>query len=92
MLSYLAAQGFFDTWLGLLVTAVTVISILALVLYVLRSPPVKNATKRFARVVVAGTARFARPLTSRIRRGTDRIKKAIKSKRDKSDKDEKSVP
>jgi hypothetical protein len=77
VIGYLAAQGFFDTWLGLFITGFTVICVFSIILYVLRSPPVKNMTQRFKRVVVAGTAQFMRPMTARIKRGTGRIVKAF---------------
>jgi hypothetical protein len=73
MIAFLASQGLFDTWYGLLLTAFTGILLLSVVLFVLRSGPVKNATRRFGRVVVAGTLRFTRPATERLKLGTKRI-------------------
>lgn len=73
VIGYLANRGLFDTWYGLLLTAFTGILVLSGVLFLLRTTPVKNATRRIGRVVIAGTARFVRPLTSRIKRGTERI-------------------
>lgn len=73
VMSYLANQGLFDTWFGLLLTTFTGILLLSVVLFLLRSGPVKNATRRFGRVVVAGTMRFVRPATSRLQLGTKRI-------------------
>lgn len=73
VMGYLANRGLFDTWYGMLLTAFTGILVLSGVLFLLRTTPVKNATRRIGRVVIAGTARFVRPLTSRIKKGTDRI-------------------
>ena len=76
VITYLANQGMFDTWYGLLLTTFTGILVLSGVLFVLRSGPVKNATRRFGRVVAAGTMRLARPVmqvSERIQRGTQRI-------------------
>lgn len=73
VMNYLASQGLFDTWYGIALTIFTGILLLSGVLFILRTQPVKNATRRFGRVVIAGTARFVRPLTTRIRKGTDRI-------------------
>ncbi len=73
VVNYLANQGLFDTWYGMLLTAFTGILILSGVLFLLRSAPVQNATRRIGRVVMAGTMRVVRPLTTRIRKGTDRI-------------------
>lgn len=73
VIGYLANRGLFDTWYGLLLTAFTGILVLSGVLFLLRTGPVKNATRRIGRVVIAGTARFVRPLTTRIRKGTDRV-------------------
>jgi hypothetical protein len=77
VIGYLTQQGFFDTWFGLFITAFTAICILSIILYVLRSPPVKNMTRRFNRVVVTATARFVSPVTSRVKSGTRRIIKAV---------------
>jgi len=88
VIGYLAAQGFFDTWLGLFITAFTAICILSLILYVLRSPPVKNMTQRFKRVVVASTAKFMRPMSVHIKRGTIRIAKAMARKKSELEKKE----
>lgn len=76
VLTYLSNQGLFDTWYGLLLTTFTGILVLSGVLFVLRSGPVKNATRRFGRVVVAGTMRLARPVaqaSERVQTGTKRI-------------------
>jgi hypothetical protein len=73
VIGYLANRGLFDTWYGLLLTAFTGILLLSGVLFLLRTGPVKNATRRIGRVVIAGTARFVRPLTMRIKQRTDRV-------------------
>lgn len=73
VMTYLAKQGLFDTWYGMLLTAFTGILVLSGVLFLLRTSPVQNATRRIGRVVMAGTIRIVRPLTTRIRKGTDRI-------------------
>jgi hypothetical protein len=80
VIDYLSQRGFFDTWWGLTITVLTVIGILVVVLYVLRSPPMKNATRRFSRVVIAGTQRIVKPMTARIRRGTQRFANVVKKK------------
>jgi hypothetical protein len=77
IIGYLATQGFFDTWFGLFVTAITCICTLSLVIYMLRTPPVVNMTRRFNRVIVAGTKRIARPLSARLKKGTAIIRKAL---------------
>jgi HEAT repeat protein len=73
VMTFLSNQGLFDTWYGMLLTAFTGILILSGVLFLLRSAPVQHATRRIGRVVMAGTMRVVRPLTTRIRKGTDRI-------------------
>jgi hypothetical protein len=77
VIGYLANRGLFDTWYGLLITAFTGILVLSGVLFLLRTAPVKNVTRRIGRVVIAGTARFVRPITSRIKKGTDRIARSL---------------
>lgn len=81
MMNYLANQGLFDTWYGMLLTAFTGILVLSGVLFLLRTTPVKNATRRIGRAVMAGTARIMRPITTRIRKGTARIVKSITQKK-----------
>jgi hypothetical protein len=73
VITYLASQGLFDTWYGLLLTAFTGVLVLSGVVWMLRTGPVKNATRRFGRVVVAGTMRFVRPATEKLQNGTKRI-------------------
>jgi HEAT repeat protein len=80
VIDYLAQRGFFDTWWGLAMTVITVIGILAIVLYLLRSPQIKNATRRFSRVVVTSTEKIIKPITARIRRGTQRIANGMRKK------------
>lgn len=86
VMTYLAKQGLFDTWYGMLLTAFTGILVLSGVLFLLRSGPVKNATRRIGRVVMAGTMRIVRPLTTRIRKGTDRIVRSFTQTKPGSDK------
>jgi hypothetical protein len=90
MMNYLASQGLFDTWYGMLLTAFTGILVLSGVLFLLRTTPVKNATRRIGRAVLAGTARVVRPITSRIRKGTARIVKSITQKKANGDTTKKS--
>jgi hypothetical protein len=73
VVAYLSSQGLFDTWLGLLITAFTGICLLSLALFLLRSAPVQNATRRFGRVIIAGTVRFVKPVGMRLQEGTKRI-------------------
>lgn len=73
VIGYLVNRGFFDTWYGLLLTCFTGILVLSGILFLLRTGPVKNATRRFGRVVIAGTVRFVRPATERLHLGTKRI-------------------
>lgn len=73
MMNYLADQGLFDTWYGIVLTALTGIFVLSGVLFLLRTTPVKNATRRIGAAVLAGTRRVMRPITSRIRKGTARM-------------------
>lgn len=73
VMNYLASQGLFDTWYGIALTAFVGILLLSGLLFLLRTGPVKNATRRFGRVVVAGTMRFVRPATERMQQGTKRI-------------------
>jgi hypothetical protein len=73
VMGYLASQGLFDTWYGIALTAFTGILLLSGLLFLLRTGPVKNATRRFGRVVVAGTMSFVRPASARIKSGTKRI-------------------
>lgn len=80
VMNYLANQGLFDTWYGMLLTAFTGILVLSGVVFVLRTTPVKNATRRIGRVVMAGTQRVMRPITTRIRKGTDRIVRSFQGK------------
>lgn len=87
----LPGNGIFDTWLGLVIAAVGATSALGATVFLLRTPTVRSATKRFVRGVASGTARIMkpagriittstgrifRPITKRIRKATDRIRKA----------------
>lgn len=81
VMNYLASQGLFDTWYGMLLTAFTGILVLSGVVFVLRTTPVKNATRRIGRVVMAGTQRIMRPITTRLRKGTDRIVRSFSQKK-----------
>lgn len=81
VMNYLANQGLFDTWYGMLLTAFTGILVLSGVLFLLRTTPVKNATRRIGRAVLAGTARIIRPITTRIRKGTDRMVRSFSQKK-----------
>ena len=72
VINYLASQGLFDTWYGMLLTAFTGILVLSGILYILRTGPVQNATRRIGRVVVAGTMRMVRP-AAKLSRGTARM-------------------
>ena len=86
----LPGNGIFDTWMGLVIAAVGASGALAATVFLLRTPTVRNATKRFVKGVVSGTGRIMkpvgriittstgrifRPLTSRLRKMTDRIAK-----------------
>ena len=81
VMNYLADQGLFDTWYGMLLTAFTGILVLSGVLFLLRSTPVKNLTRRIGQAALAGTARITRPITNRISKGTDRIVKSLIQKK-----------
>lgn len=87
----LPGNGIFDTWLGLAIAAVGATGALGATVFLLRTPTVRGATKRFVRGVASGTVRILkpagriittstgrifRPITKRIRKATDRIRKA----------------
>jgi HEAT repeats len=86
MIAYLSEKGLFDTWYGVTLTAFTGILILSGVLFLLRTGPVKNATRRIGRVVAAGTMRLARPLTKQVQKGTKRIVRAFTQNKSNADK------
>lgn len=73
----LPGNGIFDTWLGLALAAVGASAVLGVVLYLLRTPTVRNATKRFVKGVAAGTARIMKPAGRIIRTSTGRIFKPL---------------
>ncbi len=87
----LPGNGIFDTWMGLVIAAVGASGALGATVFLLRTPVVRSATKRFVRGVASGTARIMkpagriittstgrvfRPITKRIRKATERIHKA----------------
>jgi hypothetical protein len=86
MIAYLSNKGLFDTWYGVALTAFTGIMILSGVLFLLRTGPVKNATRRIGRVVVAGTMRLARPLSQQLKKGTKRIVRTFTQDKSSTDK------
>jgi HEAT repeats len=86
MIAYLSEKGLFDTWYGVALTAFSGILILSGVLFLLRTGPVKNATRRIGRVVAAGTMRLARPLTKQVQKGTKRIIRAFTQNKSSTDK------
>ena len=86
MIAYLSDKGLFDTWYGVTLTAFVGILILSGVLFLLRTGPVKNATRRIGRVVAAGTMRLARPLTKQVQKGTKRIVRAFTQNKSNADK------
>jgi hypothetical protein len=77
--------------MGLALAAVGAAGALCAAVFLLRTPTVRSATRRFVKGVASGTARIMkpagriittstgrifRPLTSRIKKATDRIRKA----------------
>jgi hypothetical protein len=74
-------RGLFDTWGGVVVVAgVAIISLIG-TLYLLRSPTVRNATRRFVapavRQLAKQTRRFTRPVTRRIEKHLGPLVKPI---------------
>ena len=86
MIAYLSDKGLFDTWYGVALTAFTGILILSGCLFLLRTGPVINATRRIGRVVAAGTMRLARPITKQVKKVTHRFVRTFSQNKSNTDK------
>jgi hypothetical protein len=60
--------------------------ILSGVLFLLRTGPVKNATRRIGRAVVNSTMRLARPISQKLKRGAKRMVHSFTQDKSSTDK------